>query len=527
MKRILLLLIIVFMILPFLFKKEIKAFNSSTMNKEVFFQNLKNNFGYNKEGTCGYIALELMLLYYDTFINDDIVEDKYEVNSNLISNSPGSYNDYSDAVNYSGNYDDYILSMKDKSLHALLVYLGKINFQYSYQISFDEQINLLLFYLEEIVGLEEDYHFSIYESEDYPEYSVREWIKNKIQSNNIVLTSISEIEYGHQGTIYELNSHSLISYELYNNEILMHYGYHSGEVNTYRSGMSIESSTGNIVSYNNYNRGAVVKFYCEHIHSDNYNITSDSGHHNSFCPCGYVDNTYHRFDINGNYGTCNKCQYSDLIDFSPVIILDPDLRSLCGTYVTKYDGMCRNNDIVVGFTRILYFDYYSPSVSRLDYYLESSNPDVAQITSFGTIIAISNGTAEIRAIYKNDPRKIGVININVYNDHSMRFYYLDMTTDNRTVFYENGTEVTVLNNPIGLTSIHSGYSRVLGFSSTNSYPTLQDFVFRSSNNNVATVSQYGTVQANYVDIPTEVTITGDYLINPQIQISVNFVILPI
>ena len=43
-----------------------------------YFYNLKENFGYNTHGSCGYVAAAMMLSYYDTLLNDNIIDEGYD-----------------------------------------------------------------------------------------------------------------------------------------------------------------------------------------------------------------------------------------------------------------------------------------------------------------------------------------------------------------------------------------------------------------------------------------------------------------
>ena len=40
---------------------------------ESYFDNLTINHGVNLMGSCGYIGIEMLLLYYDTYLSDNIV----------------------------------------------------------------------------------------------------------------------------------------------------------------------------------------------------------------------------------------------------------------------------------------------------------------------------------------------------------------------------------------------------------------------------------------------------------------------
>ena len=43
-----------------------------------FFENTVNNMGYNLWGSCGFIALEMILKYYDLYLNDNVVPEIYD-----------------------------------------------------------------------------------------------------------------------------------------------------------------------------------------------------------------------------------------------------------------------------------------------------------------------------------------------------------------------------------------------------------------------------------------------------------------
>ena len=48
-----------------------------------YFSNLKDNYGYNTMGSCGYVATAMMLSYYDTYLNDDIISPVFDVPVNI------------------------------------------------------------------------------------------------------------------------------------------------------------------------------------------------------------------------------------------------------------------------------------------------------------------------------------------------------------------------------------------------------------------------------------------------------------
>lgn len=59
--------------------QEIKLDNCSTF----YFNHLRENFGYNAYDSCGFVAAGMLLSYYDTYQNDAIIDDFFEVNTSI------------------------------------------------------------------------------------------------------------------------------------------------------------------------------------------------------------------------------------------------------------------------------------------------------------------------------------------------------------------------------------------------------------------------------------------------------------
>lgn len=525
-----LIIVIVLLCLP-VNMKSLSATNNSINNisKQEYFYNLRENFSDNKFGTCSYISLENLLSYFDTFYNDDIVPEKYEINTNNITTSPETYNDKNDLLNVSfQEARNYYLDKKEETLIGKLISIGVDKLNYGLSLTPLQTINILKLYLKSEVNMIEgvDYNINIYNGLN--NNLCRSWIINEIQFGKIVVSNIAKVEYIGMNE-YETSSHSTISYD-YNqelDEIYMHYGYHSGDVNTYRAGMEIFDSSGELMIYNKYKTCFSVSFNTGHKHSDRYSLFLDDKKHISYCPCNYSIESYHNYDyFESDIGMCNECLHTSQITISNNIITDPDSGTLCGTHVNLYDKSYQGKTLNTGLTRILYFNNQALSQSRLDYEWRSDNSARAVVTKYGTVLGKLEGPVTIKAIYKNNPTKIEHITLNIIKDDMLKECLLNMTTDNREVFQENGTEVTELNNPKGLFTIHSTYTRVLCFKETNIYPSMKDFIWSSSNNAAATVSDYGTVFAKEVETETNVIITGICKYNSKVKARIEFTILP-
>lgn len=96
--------------------------NSNNLNK--YFINLRNNFGNNfTESSCGYVATGMLLTYYDSLINGDIVSSSHDVKStystikldNSTADSPGSQFDSNQSFNNTQEYWNYLNSTKNSN----------------------------------------------------------------------------------------------------------------------------------------------------------------------------------------------------------------------------------------------------------------------------------------------------------------------------------------------------------------------------------------------------------------------------
>ena len=100
-----------------------------------YFSNLLNNLGNNQtSSTCGYVALAMLLSYYDNVLNDAIVADKYEV-AGINGESPGTLHEPNNsALTFSpdsvSSYYKFIRKYKNSSLHSYLILKdkGALNF---------------------------------------------------------------------------------------------------------------------------------------------------------------------------------------------------------------------------------------------------------------------------------------------------------------------------------------------------------------------------------------------------------------
>lgn len=152
-------------------------------------------------------------------------------------------------------------------------------------------------------------------------------------------------------------------------------------------------------------------------------------------------------------------------------------------------------------------------------------PKVAKVTEYGTVLALSPGVTTITARLKSNTNLFSRIQITVNADNSGQIKMVDLRMDYRPD-NNNGTEVLVLGQPQGGNTIHSGYTRAICFAENNQFPSIDDFVWHSSNPSVATILNFGMVCGQNVEKPTFVDIIGVNKYNNYIRAKITLVIVP-
>lgn len=327
---------------------ETLSYKDSFSQMENYFYNLRRNFGHNSNGSCGYVALGMMLTYYDSYWNDALVPEQYDSNavlSNLeacsYSTSPGS-NETSIANAGALSEDKYIQILvnnySNSSLHAKLVGIGS-SMGYGLSLTFDMIRNTLEKYLEENKQVSIDdwvinYDYNRNYKNKVPDgnltysemmaESVKDYLKLDIP---VVVTVIDDGNKGHVVIAYD--------YDEENDVIYTHYGWYGSytHVNVFSSGNKYV--TGYITMgprrshshSNNYIVGGVAMCSCalpNHKHVFTYK-SNNAVTHTKSCFCGYSATENHRFKrgtgINSKYLICQSCTYMKLDDgtITPVL----------------------------------------------------------------------------------------------------------------------------------------------------------------------------------------------------------------
>lgn len=297
-----------------------------------YFYNLRDNFGFNQNGSCGYVGLGMLLTYYDSYFDDKLVAEQYDKRTTMsnfndynIVSSPGSNESQ---INRSDYYNT-LLSRSNTSLHANLVRIGNT---LNYGLGTTPSIlnNVLNRYFENNTQISRDrWEISMITYDNFASlipnqnitYSTLMYnqIVSYLKMDVPVLVSIRNNSGGHVVVAYDYDSTEDIIYA--------HYGWHSSNfhanilTNGYQfiRGYIVMGPKDSHTHCNNYIVNGTAKCSCalpNHKHCITYQSQNDSTHIKS-CHCGYSVTESHRYTVQGTgantkYIYCENCGHGKL-----------------------------------------------------------------------------------------------------------------------------------------------------------------------------------------------------------------------
>lgn len=310
----------------------------------IYFSKLGNH-GVNNYGTCSYVAMVMQLCFYNTYWDDNVIDDSLEQNINNITSivsvtsSPGIIveGDYA----YADDLIQYVKNIREKYnnyFHFQLVKLGMDYFDFydgcfsdeiyysessnpnnldSLGITFNEHNELLEYYLYELKSYSPS-ELKIVSSSDTHEINRLFIINNVLKGHPVVFSARTpDNTEGHVMVAYD--------YDSVNDEIICHMGW----------GKYSAKAKYSSVKFSRITNAYVLHFHNEHICTDNYvkmnketicpctlnmplqynnqYLRINNLYHKKLCECGYnveeehqyicnyLNNTYHRQLCNCNY----------------------------------------------------------------------------------------------------------------------------------------------------------------------------------------------------------------------------------
>lgn len=269
--------------------------------KTSYFANLTTNFGVNIMSSCGYVALGMLLSYYDTYLDDSIIPECYDAPSfgdthdiNGRHQSPGVLKDnYSLCdTNNDGNissdeYLGYVLSHQNSSFHAKLISIG--NGLGLYDSSSDEpcltdeydRVFVLTNYLSSIgLSLGIDYSISILNNSSS---EIKESALQLVRGGTPVLLGVLNVDSN--------NRHAVVAYDSpeQSTDLYCHWGMPSSETHYLLNDRFV------------YNSMIAINFNINHSHTNNY-VVQNVNQSVTYCydDCGvetYTNFTEHGYSV--------------------------------------------------------------------------------------------------------------------------------------------------------------------------------------------------------------------------------------
>lgn len=326
---------------------------------KLYFNNLNSDYyGYNEYGTCGHIAIGMLLSFYDTFWNDNFVSEEHDksstitdLNVDVYNNSPG-HTDISQPT--WSDFLFYVLNKSERHLPKMLVKIGidlgyhrdeynEIDFT---QTMFYQLHNIFIRYFELNPSISqyklsvkcENHEFDYMNTVPNTNYTYSTKLRREVVS--YVKKGIP-VMVGLSGSTSESEGHVVIAYDYdeTTDTIYGHFGWFDKP--TSYNHKDIES-----MSYNNISAYiAIDKDTIQHVHSNNLLLNGEgicscalSNHiheimsysiilnnenmHRAICYCGQTSTKAHNFRVVGRNYVCSQCGFSKAYDggFYPIII---------------------------------------------------------------------------------------------------------------------------------------------------------------------------------------------------------------
>lgn len=286
--------------------------------KDYYFDNLKKNFGHNYKGSCGYVAIGMVLSYYDTFWSDEIIPEQYDVNSigsgldlKEREDSPGILDDVIDGTGLNANtltnqeYLDFVHAQAGTSLHARLIEIGQQKGYYRISdklpcgTTHAERRSIVWSYFNDVLNYKEGKDYVLKEKVKgfgITSHDVRSFAIEQVQKGNLVILGIKKENSDKDG-------HVVVGYGYDEKYLVCHLGWEGYGIvppeyqhyTIFDSALVIEFKT-NRTKSNNYiwNNGKTELYFSYEDISDNHELV----HHHHF------DNKYKNYSAFEHYAYC-------------------------------------------------------------------------------------------------------------------------------------------------------------------------------------------------------------------------------
>lgn len=259
----------------------------------LYFSNLNEHFANNSHGTCSFVSIGMLLSFYDSYWNDNIISENFDVQSNFSSTSPISqdfefppFGITSPGIGFEENsivsgmtiadYRSFVLQNENTYFQSKLLilaesYFGSSRFDTSinpYGMTFQEINDFLEYYLFTFKSFTSQ-DFTISSSNGYPNDVMSFTVSNILSGKPVLIRANSSIFGGHAMIAYDYDSNT--------GELFVHPGWKDNNNN------ALTHVSLNQLGISQIEDAIVINTSSSHTHSNNYH----SSHGNNLCSCLY------------------------------------------------------------------------------------------------------------------------------------------------------------------------------------------------------------------------------------------------
>lgn len=261
-----------------------------------YFYNLKENFGNNSHGSCTFVAIAMLLSYFNTYWDSNLIDQQFIVNSkqkvglnqnlSFDVSSPGIYSELSTDV-YNLTIDEYKKYIEANKNHYFHLNLLSLSNQFFDNYLFESENNYFGLNYYQMYSFLEYYLYTykkmssskfVVESNISKNISPREYAIEKIKNNIPVILRV-----GHKNGS-KTGGHAVIAYDYSekNDTIYVHSGWKNDQNNSSLPHMTLAK-----LGYDSILDATTIIPKSSHIHSSNYKVTFSDNTTKNFCSCIY------------------------------------------------------------------------------------------------------------------------------------------------------------------------------------------------------------------------------------------------
>ena len=313
--------------------------NGYTVIENYEYFRYLTTFPWNEKGTCGYVALAMLLGYFELFYNSNTIPYETDVsnefnsqfsgfnylygnNERIIVNKTANQLEFSDWCEFSG-YKTGNFGGTGERLHNILIDYGEniISTPIGTPVTGVNLYDTFNLYQYEYI-FDSNYAYEV----DYCNTNIPNFIKNTINDGFPCIGAMSSYKYHYIGDTISDNYHVVVIYGYKDDMYLSHLGWYEntpdgtkniwgnivGDITNYSDLVNNDKYAEILISQVSFYSAFSLKYEGPHRHS-NHMLWESNGCIGTYCPCGYYEcnhaNVYNYlcYDNSQHTTTCRGC----------------------------------------------------------------------------------------------------------------------------------------------------------------------------------------------------------------------------